>query len=83
MDVQSKWSKCSEHIFKPRTEVCRYYALKEHSTDEGLAWEVFLQGLDVTSGELVNEARKEFENPFTIPYLEYVLHDIDQKMDST
>ena len=35
------------------------------SRDEGLAWEVFLQGLDVTSGELVHGARKECENPLT------------------
>ena len=37
--------------------------------DKGLAWEVFLQGLDVTGGELVNGAtngaRKECENPLT------------------
>jgi hypothetical protein len=63
-------------------EVFRYYTLKEHSRDEGLALEVFLQGFDVTSDEIVNEARKEFENPSTIPYLEYVLHDIDRKLDS-
>ena len=30
-----------------------------HPRDEGLAWKVFLQSLDVASGELVNEARKE------------------------
>jgi len=38
---------------------------KEISKDEGLAWEVFLQGLDMTSGELVNEARNECESPLT------------------
>ena len=35
--------------------------LKEHSRNEGVAWEVFLQGLDVTSNKLVNGARKECE----------------------
>jgi hypothetical protein len=35
------------------------------SRDEELAWEVFMQGLDVTSGELVDGARKEGENPLT------------------
>ena len=40
--------------------------LEEHSSNERLTWEVFLQGLDVTSGKLVNEARKESENPLTI-----------------
>ena len=29
------------------------------SRDEKLAWEVFMQGLDVTSGKLVHGARKE------------------------
>ena len=38
---------------------------KEHSKDEGLVWEVFLQGLDVTSGKLVNGPRKECENSLT------------------
>ena len=38
---------------------------KELSRDEGLAWEVFLQGLDMTSGELVNGTRKECEHPLT------------------
>ena len=38
----------------------------ELSKDEGVAWEVFLQGLDVTSGELVNEVRKDCENPLTL-----------------
>ena len=38
------------------------YISKELSRDEGLAWEVFLQGLDVTSNKLVNEARKECEH---------------------
>ena len=28
------------------------------SRDDELAWEVFMQGLDVTSGELVDGARK-------------------------
>ena len=36
---------------------------KEHSRDEGLAWKVFLQGLNVASGEVVNEARKEYIKP--------------------
>ena len=31
-----------------------------------LAWEVFWQSLDVTSGELVNGAKKECENPLTL-----------------
>ena len=35
------------------------------SRDEELAWEVFMQGLDVTSGELVDGERKECENPLT------------------
>ena len=35
------------------------------SRDEELAWEVFMQGLDVTSGELVNGARKKCKNPLT------------------
>ena len=39
---------------------------KKISRDEELAWEVFLQGLDVTSSELVNGARKECENPLTL-----------------
>ena len=34
---------------------------KEISKDEGLAWEVFLQGLNMNSGKLVNGARKEYE----------------------
>ena len=38
---------------------------KEMSRDEELAWEVFKQGLDVTSGELVDGARMECENPLT------------------
>ena len=46
-------------MFKPQTDVSRYYILEEHSRDEGLAWEVFLQALDVTNGELVNGSRKE------------------------
>ena len=46
-------------------EVIGNYTSKELSNDEGLAWEVFLQGLDVTSSELINGARKECENPFT------------------
>ena len=36
------------------------------SRDEERAWEVFMQGLDVTSGELVNGARKECGNPLTM-----------------
>ena len=39
---------------------------KKLSRDGKLAWEVFLQYLDVTSGELVNGARKECKNPLTI-----------------
>jgi len=35
------------------------------SRDEELAWEVFMQDLDVTSGELVDGARKECKNPLT------------------
>ena len=38
------------------------------SRDEELAWEVFMQGLDVTSSELVNIARKECENPLTVSF---------------
>jgi hypothetical protein len=38
---------------------------KEMSRDEELAWEVFMQGLDVTSNKLVHGARKECENPLT------------------
>ena len=34
--------------------------LEEHSRDEGLAWEVFLQV------KLVHEARKEFGNPLIV-----------------
>ena len=34
----------------------------ELSRDEGLAWEVFLQGLDMTSGKIVNGAMKECED---------------------
>ena len=33
------------------------------SRDAELAWEVFRQGLDMTSGGLVNGARKESKNP--------------------
>ena len=39
---------------------------KKLSRDEGLAWEVCLQGLDVTSHELVHGARKEYKNPLTL-----------------
>jgi hypothetical protein len=39
---------------------------KEMSRDEELTWEGFMQGLDVTSGELVDGARKECENPLTL-----------------
>jgi hypothetical protein len=39
---------------------------KEHSRDEGLAWEVFLQGLDVTNSKLVNGVRMECENSLTL-----------------
>jgi hypothetical protein len=35
------------------------------SRDEELAWEVFMQGLDMTSSELVDGARKECKNPLT------------------
>ena len=38
----------------------------EISRDEELAWEVFLQGLDITSGNLVNRARKQCKNPLTL-----------------
>ena len=51
-------------------EVLGEYASKERYRDKGLAWEVFLQGLDVTGGELVNEARK-CENPLTINNEDY------------
>ena len=57
--VQSIFS-CLKH------KILGYYMLKEHYGNEELAWEVFLQGLDVTSGGLVNGARKECENPLTI-----------------
>ena len=49
-------------------EVLGYYTSKEHSREARLAWEVFVQGLDVISGELVNGARKECENPLTLAY---------------
>lgn len=49
-----------------RIEVLGYYMLHEHPRDEGLAWEVSLQGLDVTSGKLVNGATKECENPLIV-----------------
>lgn len=39
--------------------------LKEHYTDERLTWEVLWQGLDGTSGELVNVTRIECEHPST------------------
>ena len=39
---------------------------KELSRDEGLAWGMVLQNLNVTSGKLVNGARKECKNPLTI-----------------
>ena len=39
--------------------------LKKCSRDEGLAWEVLWQSLDVISSQLVNEARKECKNPST------------------
>jgi hypothetical protein len=52
-------------------EVLGEHMLKEHSRDEGLAWEVFLQGLDVTSGELANWARKMCKNPLTINNEDY------------
>jgi len=57
--------KCPGHVFKPQREVLRYYTSNEISRDEELAWEFLLQGLDVTTGELVNEARKQCENPLT------------------
>ena len=47
-------------------EFLRDYTSKEISRDEGLAWEVFLQGLDVTSSELVDGAMKECKNPSTL-----------------
>ena len=40
--------------------------MEEHSRDERLAWEVFLQGLDMTNDKLVDGARKECENPLTL-----------------
>ena len=46
-------------------EVFGDHPSKEIFKDEELAWEVFLQGLDVTSGKLVNGARNEYENPST------------------
>jgi hypothetical protein len=39
--------------------------LDEQSMAEGLTREVLLQGLDVTSDELVNGTRKDCENPLT------------------
>ena len=39
--------------------------LKESSRDDSLAWEVFWQSLDMTRGKVINEARKECENPLT------------------
>lgn len=57
--------KCSEHVFKPWTKVLGYCTLKENSRDEGLALEVPLQGVNVTSRELINKACKERKNPST------------------
>jgi hypothetical protein len=56
-------------------EVLGYHMLKKHSRDEGLVWEVFLQGLDVTGGELVNATSKECENPFTNPTSFFARYD--------
>lgn len=39
-------------------EVLGYYTSEEHYRDEGLTWEVFSQGLDVTSGKLLMERGK-------------------------
>jgi hypothetical protein len=39
-------------------DVLGYCTLEVHFENKGLSWEVFLQGLDMTSGELVNGARK-------------------------
>ena len=44
----------------------RVVYIEEHFWDGGLAWEMFLQGLDMTSGELVNGARKECGKPLTL-----------------
>ena len=64
--------------------------------DEGLAWEVSLQGLDVASGELVNGVRKECENSLTLTNLycgysiikktirqHFILHICDHFRDMT